>query len=293
MDDVLLGLGDSYAAQARAVGMMRLAEGPRTRLVKIYNDQAAAAYGRLVTVYPVTAHAEIAKDKLTALGYPVPTPTEGQLAASQALENSRTPYTLTRRAKLLVMHTPDTVSAARVGEPTMADPPIVSAPQIVHQDIADLKGVMDPNNKGTGPVPGGTGYVDSAAPAPTDGNADTTSSEPTTVNEAQPALEDVHTGEGTVSGASSVNSVPVATGTGLGVDVVKGQATGSTTFPGQPSANTALPPVEKAADAPETVNDAAGSKQAAPDGSKPAYDKSTESSNKHKKKSGLDKLNPF
>ena len=87
-----------------------------------------------------------------------------------------------------------------------------------------------------------------------------------------------------------MSNVPTS-GAALGAEVVKsGQATGSTTFPGDTGANAALPPVEKAADAPDTINDAAGSKQPVADGSKPVYDKSSESSNKHKKKSTL---NPF
>ena len=60
-----------------------------------------------------------------------------------------------------------------------------------------------------------------------------------------------------------------------------------------------LAPAEKAPAAPEAINEAApGSQPAAqtPNGkknTKPAFDKSDESSSKHKKKKGLDKLNPF
>jgi outer membrane protein assembly factor BamD len=63
---------------------------------------------------------------------------------------------------------------------------------------------------------------------------------------------------------------------------------------------TPLAPIEKAAPAPDAINEVTpGSQppaQAAPaDGKKvkPAFDKSDESSSKHKKKKGLDKLNPF
>ncbi len=154
MDDALLGLGDAYAAQAHLVTAMRIPEGPKGRLEKIYTDQAAAAYDRLVTVYPAAPHVEDAKDRLIALGRPVPKPTADQLAASEALENSRAPYTLKRRAKLLILHSPDTVSAAHAGEPSMADPAVTGAPKIVKQDIADIRGVMDPaNDNTTGPCP--------------------------------------------------------------------------------------------------------------------------------------------
>jgi outer membrane protein assembly factor BamD len=89
-------------------------------------------------------------------------------------------------------------------------------------------------------------------------------------------------------------------------------ATGSTTYPGDSNANgglkpvgaaatTPLPPVEKPADAPETINDVKpGSQPAVPQTAtdskknpKAPYDGSSESSSKHKKKKGIDKLNPF
>ena len=67
-----------------------------------------------------------------------------------------------------------------------------------------------------------------------------------------------------------------------------------------PVNSTALPAVEKPAAAPDAVNDVAEKPQPgaqAPNANgknpKPAYDKSDESSSKHKKKKGLSKLNPF
>ena len=63
----------------------------------------------------------------------------------------------------------------------------------------------------------------------------------------------------------------------------------------------APPPIEKPASAPDAVNDVTpGSQPAAQTPpangkktAKPAYDKDDESSSKHKKKKGIDKLNPF
>ncbi len=68
-----------------------------------------------------------------------------------------------------------------------------------------------------------------------------------------------------------------------------------------PENATPLPPIEKAGPAPDQVNDITpGTKQAptqaaAANGkkAKPAFDKGDESSSKHKKKKGLDKLNPL
>lgn len=66
-----------------------------------------------------------------------------------------------------------------------------------------------------------------------------------------------------------------------------------------PLNSTPLPPVEKAGEAPDAVNDVNPATQPATQAStgkknpNPAFDKSDESSSKHKKKKGLDKLNPF
>jgi outer membrane protein assembly factor BamD len=73
-----------------------------------------------------------------------------------------------------------------------------------------------------------------------------------------------------------------------------------------PTDNKPLPPVEKPADAPPQTNDVHNAAQvqtgtdagATPTGKKkktpaPKFDSSDESSSKHKKKKGLDKLNPF
>jgi outer membrane protein assembly factor BamD len=67
-----------------------------------------------------------------------------------------------------------------------------------------------------------------------------------------------------------------------------------------PPSTTITAPIEKAETAPDTINEAAHGPQppvqAAPAKGKkpkPAFDKSNESSSKHKKKKGLDKLNPF
>ncbi len=70
----------------------------------------------------------------------------------------------------------------------------------------------------------------------------------------------------------------------------------------KPAANVApLPAAEPAAAAPDAVNEAAGKPQPASEQQnpnkkkkpKPGFDKNDESSSKHQKKKGLDKVNPF
>jgi outer membrane protein assembly factor BamD len=49
MDDVLVGLGDAYEAEARYVRTLKLPEAGKARLEKNYDDLAAAAYRTVVT----------------------------------------------------------------------------------------------------------------------------------------------------------------------------------------------------------------------------------------------------
>ena len=104
--------------------------------MKAYDDQAADAYSRVVTHYPMAAHVEDARERLIALNRPVPEPTKEELADSEAEEQSRTGITFKDRALLLVKRGPVTVNAARIGEPTLTDPPPVTAPDVHKRDAA-------------------------------------------------------------------------------------------------------------------------------------------------------------
>ena len=314
MDDVLLGLGDAYSAEARAVRVQRqMPEAAKARLEKIYDDQAAAAYRKIILEHSATARVEDARDRLEAMNLPIPTPTLDQTQASQVLENSRAQYRLQDRAKLLVFHQPDVVAAARVGDPTLVDPKATLAPEVTKQLIADFNGALNPNARvNARPIPSGSGTPDAAgaggttaAPAPlafqdvpaSDAAAPATDAAGS-VTEATPAATGAR-GASTGNGAASLgaeiitpSSTPAATGAG--------DSTGGLRPVGPPN-STALPAIEKAAPAPDAVNDVpAGSQpaaQTATPGKKkqpaPGFDKGDESSSKHKKKKGLDKLNPF
>src|ERR1700689_1996366 len=130
-DLALIGLGDAYAAEARYVqGLNQISPKAKQELMKAYDDQAADAYSRVVTHYSMAAHVEDARERLIALNRPVPEPTKEELADSEAEEQSRTGITFKDRALLLVKRGPVTVNAARIGEPTLTDPPAIMAPDI-------------------------------------------------------------------------------------------------------------------------------------------------------------------
>src|SRR5665213_666610 len=152
MDDVLVGLGDAYEAEANYVRSIRLPEAAKARLEHIYDDQAAEAYRKVVLDHSASPHVEDARDRLAAMNLPIPTPSAAQVAASEALENSRSGYNLKQRARLLVMHTPDTVMAAHVGEPSLTDPKATLAPDITRKIITDFNTSMHPETAAAAPA---------------------------------------------------------------------------------------------------------------------------------------------
>jgi outer membrane protein assembly factor BamD len=114
-DQTLITLGDAYATQAQIASRLNIPPAAKAELVKIYNDRAGAAWERVVLRYPMAPHVEDAKDRLIALGRPVPEPSAQQLAESEAEEGSRVNVKLKDRALLLIKHGPSTIESARVG----------------------------------------------------------------------------------------------------------------------------------------------------------------------------------
>src|ERR1700733_13932218 len=146
MDDVLIGLGDAYEAEARFVRTMKLPEAGKARLERVYDDQAAAAYTKVVLEHSASPHVEDARDRLAGMNLPVPTPTPEQVAASVALENSRRQYRLQDRVGLMFMHKADVVLAARDGEPSIADPTPTLAPHVTTKIKADFVEALTPGD---------------------------------------------------------------------------------------------------------------------------------------------------
>ncbi len=312
----LIALGDSYAAAARAVQVStyKIPAAVKERMIGIYDDQAAAAYTKVVTRYAMAPHVEDAKDRLIALGRPVPEPTQEQLAESQAEEESRVPVKLSQRAVLLFSKAPSTVAAAHVGQPTMTDPAATYAPQVNKANAEAYQIAL------TGKAPGEPAQL--ASPEIQNGTAPPRTDQPATT---PPQLENVPSSDGSGVGAQIIT--PANNGAGAppaAATPPAAPANGAAPAPASsvpPTAQpdngglktvgpapdaTALPPADKPADAPSQVNDVRStgpaqvttgttSATAAPHkkGDRGKFDSDTESSSKHKKKKGLDKLNPF
>jgi outer membrane protein assembly factor BamD len=331
-DLALIGLGDAYAAEARYVqGLNQISPKAKQELMKAYDDQAADAYSRVVTHYSMAAHVEDARERLIALNRPVPDPTKEQLAESEAEEQSRTGITFKDRAMLLVKRGPVTVNAARIGEPTLTDPPAITAPEVHKRDTALFTAALNnqplPAAPALGPPAPTAASSEAAAPEAAAGstlqleNVPAAESGPPSSGGAGIGASIVSTGEGSTGGAAPTQSgPPTSTPSPVGPPVTPEGAARAAEAAGVPGAqnpgglapvaptnNQPLPPVEKAAEAPAQTNDVkSGAAQVqtgtdagatATNGKKkpkaPKCNNNDESCSKEKKKKGLDKLNPF
>jgi len=327
-DMTLITLGDAYAQEAAMAQRLNLPPAAKAQLVKAFHDRAAAEWEKVVLRYPMAPHVEDAKDRLIALGQQVPEPTQQELAESEAEEGSRVNVKLKDRAMLLVKHGPSTVEAARVGDPTLTDPPPTLAPQVAKQTTeiyqAALKGQPLPGaapatasdatstaiNNGTAPprtdqpsqlkfetVPDSSGSPGSTVTVEV---TNTGNASGTPANADQPPA--AGGGNGAAAPANTTTAASPMTGTSADTDravKVKDTPVVNTVAP---TNNQPLPAVDKPAEAPDQINDVKGggaqvntgtSASSKKKNKKAPYDSSDESSSKHKKKKGLSKLNPF
>ncbi len=325
MDDALIGIGDAYESEARVIrAQVKMPEAPKAKLEEEYDGKAAAAYREVVLQHAAAPHVEDAKERLATMNLPIPQPTAEQVAASDALEGSRAQYTMRKRLELLVVRKPDTVTAAQLGAPPLEDAKPTVAPTIVHQIEADYAVAFNPAAAQPAKEAAAASANNEPAPAqPT--SAPAGASAPLTLSDVGNTTEGERS-TGTMAPASPAGggggTRVGGSGASLGVDVLspgamtgapvtdrasdRPSATGGAdpnygiTAP-KPADNTPLPAAEAAAPAPDAVNEVQGHPQPAAQtkaegqkkNPKPVYDKYDESSSKHKKKKGVDKVNPF
>ncbi len=331
-DMTLLSIGDAYAAQAQvAQNFRQIPPDAKARLIRAYNDRAAAAYNKVVSQYAMSAHVEDAKDRLIAMGRPVPEPTAAQMAESEAEEGSRLPVKLKDHVLFLVQHGPSTVESARVGEPTMVDPLPTLAPAVTKETLDNFNLAM----KGQPiPVPGAVAAAESARIAA--GTAPPRTGQPTSISmenvpesstasgnnvgaeivsapSSAPAAGSPDAGtltstppSGSAVGAPTENIAPTPTPAVGGGTVTPSNPMGvyGLAAPVGPTVAPTLPPIDKPAAAADQINDvksggaaqvATGTTSGKPKkkNPKPAFDSKDESSSKHKPKKGIDKINPL
>jgi len=156
-DEALYVLGQNYEGQ---ITRMRSAptcdvhgqpRGCATEALKArYTDEltkhAAEAYDQILTRYPMMDRSDDAKRRLTALHQPIPRPTKAAVARNKAELASRGESTMAQRAMGLIKKGPDVAQAAKVGDPSLADPEPVSAHGVLGKEAQAL---MEPASKGS------------------------------------------------------------------------------------------------------------------------------------------------
>jgi outer membrane protein assembly factor BamD len=88
-DEELFMLGDAYEREVEQIRPTRIPEASKAKLIKEFQEKAAAPYSRIVSRYPVMPRVADAKSRLEALKQPVPTPTPEAIAQNKAEEESR------------------------------------------------------------------------------------------------------------------------------------------------------------------------------------------------------------
>jgi len=160
----------------------KVKEAAMAKLIPEYTKEAAAAYAKLITRYPMMDRADDARKRLTALHQPVPRPTKGEVARNKAEIASRGETTVMQQMMGLIKKGPDVARAATVGEPSLVDTdPIAPTDVIKHETTAafgsgekevgvkilnaDQPGANDTAPRSPTPAPGESPFARSAASA--------------------------------------------------------------------------------------------------------------------------------
>jgi outer membrane protein assembly factor BamD len=151
-DEALYLLGQNYEAQIAQVRARATCkafntppgcagEAGKANTIAVLTKDAAAAYGQIITRYPVMERGDDAKKRLGALHQPVPRPTKAAVAQNRAEEESRREASTLDRLMSVVKKGPDVATAAKVGDPTLVDPTPVSANQVAGETMRQAMGL--------------------------------------------------------------------------------------------------------------------------------------------------------
>ena len=185
VDDALYMLGQSYEHEAERARVLK-DEAIRARMVKDFDDQAAAAYSRILTRYPAMDRAKDARARLEALHRPVPKATPEALAQNKQEEESRREMGHFSRLMTSFHRRPNVSQASKIGEPTLVPPRETSATDVAREAQRAAAG---PAAGGTGTVTGeivGTGAPPPNQPVPRSGEP-TGATESSAIPELAPA----------------------------------------------------------------------------------------------------------
>jgi outer membrane protein assembly factor BamD len=177
-----------------------------------HKEVAALYYGRIVKNYPLSSMAPGAKDKLKAIGAPVPQPDPNALAWMTAEQNAPRPHTsLVKKPLSLISNGPkgELTVAARTGAPNLQPESDALSPADILKPGGQtglgagpgLVAVVTPGVSGTAP---GTGTAESVTPAAGEGSTNDGAAAVAPATSEPP--KDAGTPPATPSGAASDNA---------------------------------------------------------------------------------------
>jgi outer membrane protein assembly factor BamD len=282
-DEALYLLGQSYEGEINMLRARKMREGQRAEAVMWATRGAAEAYSRILTRYPLMDRAEDAKARLQAMHQPVPRPTKAAVAQNKAEQDSRRETGMVSKLMRNFQKHPDVAQAAKVGQPTLVDPQMVSAKDVVDQAAkAMTRGGAESNKVSIEALGVGALPPNQAAP-----RSDTPSISPETQDNSAAAAPTSSPGNEPAPNAPA-DSNELKPNVAPDPNELKPNVTDN----GQ-----ALPPPQQVNEVqpgqnPQVTNDGKTSDPASASGNELA-DESTLSSSKHKKKKGLKKIVPF
>jgi len=161
-DEALYLLGQSYEGQVNNLRAAKMQEAAKAKVIQEFTKNAAEAYDKILTRYPMMTRAEDAKKRLAALHQPIPEPTKEAIALNQKEEESRRSSGMFGRLMGNFTRHPDVAAATKVGEPALVTPKPYSATEVVKEANAALMGLNSASGdhkvsietvKGTGATP--------------------------------------------------------------------------------------------------------------------------------------------
>jgi outer membrane protein assembly factor BamD len=289
-DEALYLLGQSYEGEIALLRQRKFDETVKARMIDDFTKRAAAAYDQILTRYPLLDRADDAKRRLTDLKQPIPRPTKAAVAQNKAEMDSRHDSTTLSKVMHGLGKRPDVSQAATKGEPTMVDPEPMSPTEVAKAAGRAASGpdnhTLSVETTGTGAPPPSDAAPRSDTPAAADTTAPTTGADaaassaagveviPENNSNAAPDPNELKPDAATASAGAAVSTDPN--------ELKPNVAQDSAPLPAPSQVN------EISGSSAQTTSSAANT---APD-QQPADDKDI-SSSKHKKKAGLQKLNPF
>src|SRR5947209_5666094 len=143
-DEALYLLGQAYEGEIAMVRSRKGNEVAKARMIQEFTNGAAESYSRIVTRYPLMNRVDDAKARLEALHQPVPKPTKTAVALNKAEEDSRRETGMFGKVLRNFQKHPDVAQATKVGDPTLVDPRMVSATEVVQKAANAMRGTSTP-----------------------------------------------------------------------------------------------------------------------------------------------------